>query len=354
VKVSKQGIDKSRRRALAAAVLVLAGCGNLSLIDSFYQEAPGQLRFSPPDPVIPLDTAFTFTVMGGFPPYSIVSGSVTPLPLDDHTWEFPAQASSGDFPIQVSDWAGKTMMSEVRVRAEGGLVLNVSEVTLPEGIGWTFTVSGGIPPYTWELNGVYQATGSSYPFVSSVQGTYFVDVVDFLGASHVATVQVVPNTIGLDPLSITPGSAVMIAGGMVAFTALGGDGNYTFSVNAPADGTIVNANPATYTAPGTTGTYTITLADTGGGLVHSNAVVTTSGTLPVLSPGSVTVSVLDDQVQFNASGGTSPYTYLTNKPEIGSIDPDTGLYTQLAAGNVVVTVVDSDGLKDNTLVRWNP
>jgi hypothetical protein len=88
--------------------------------------------------------------------------------------------------------------------------------------------------------------------------------------------------------------------------------------------------------------------------VQADAIVTASGTLPLLSPNSVTVSVIGDQVQFSASGGSGTFTYSTNRPAFGSIDPVTGLYQQLGAGNVVVTVVDEDGLKDNTAVRWNP
>ena len=100
----------------------------------------------------------------------------------------------------------------------------------------------------------------------------------------------------------------------------------------------------------------IDVADGSGPPGESAAVVvTTTGTLPVLSPGSVTVSAVGDEVQFSASGGSPlSYTFSTNKPAVGSIDPVTGLYRQLAAGNVVVTVVDAAGLKDNTAVRWNP
>ncbi len=351
----KQGID-GRWRALAAAglVLAIAGCGDLSLVGSLQQEAPGPLRFSPPDPVIPLQTALTFTVMGGIPPYSLVSGTVTPV--NANTWEFPAQTSSGDFPIQVSDWAGKTVRSDVRV-TPGAPGLNVTEVTLPVGASWTFTVvSGGVGPFSWELDGVSQATGSSYYFTSSVTGIYVVTLIDSLGASQVATAQVVPSGINMDPLSITPASAVMIPGGTVAYTALGGSGSYHFSVPA-AQGTIIDANPATYTAPPGTGTYTITLTDTGGGLPSSataQAFVTATGTLLVLTPSSVTVSVVGDGVQFTTSGGTPPYTYTSNKPVIGSIDPVTGLYMQQGVGPVLVTVKDKDGLTDKATVKWKP
>jgi hypothetical protein len=88
--------------------------------------------------------------------------------------------------------------------------------------------------------------------------------------------------------------------------------------------------------------------------------VTASGSLPLITPNSVTVSVVGDTVQFSASGGTPndpplpPYTYSLNRPDVGSIDAATGLYTQLAAGPVLVTVSDKDGLTDKATVKWKP
>jgi hypothetical protein len=361
----KQGIDglptrlsRVLRRAVAAGgvALMLAACGDLPLVGTLQREAPGALRFSPPDPVIPLNTPLTFTVMGGIPPYSLAPGSVSVTALDDHTWQFPGQLSNGDFPIGVVDWAGKTATSDVRVYAGAGPQLNVTEVTLPVGVAWTFTVvSGGTAPYTWEADGVLKATGSSYSFSSSATGTHVIAVIDSVGVSRVATADVVPSGIGVDPLSIAPTSAVMLPGGSVAYTALGGSGSYSFSASAGAILGSPTANPATYTAPGGTGTYTITLTDAGGGSpVFADATVTASGTLPLITPNSVTVSVVGDTVQFTASGGTAPYSYSLNRPDVGSIDALTGLYTQLAAGPVLVTVSDKDGLTDKATVKWKP
>jgi hypothetical protein len=349
-----------RRAPVAASVLAagvaltLAACGNLSLIGSLHRESPGELRFSPSTVAIPLETPATLTATGGISPYHLVSGAVNPL--DDHTWEFPAQLSIigdwQDFPVQVSDAAGKTATAVVRVYAVGP-VLNVTAVTLLESVGWTFTVTGGLPPYAWEQDGMSKGAGTSYPFFSADQGSYTVAVFDSLSYSQAATVEVVPSGIGIDPLSITPGRAVMVPGGRVAFTALGGDGNYTFS--APDGGTVDSANPATYVAPGAVGAYAVSVADGSGGLaVSAEVIVTATGTLPVLFPGSLTISAVDTEVQFSASGGTPPYAYSSGKPAIGSIDLETGLYRQLAEGNVLLKVEDAAGLTDHTLVRWKP
>jgi hypothetical protein len=350
----KGGSLRAAAIILAAGIaLALPACGNLSLVDTLQQEDPGELRFSPADPVVAVGADLTISVMGGIAPYSIVSGAVTSL--DEHTWEFPA-TSAGSFPIQVSDGVGKTMETIVTVYSGGEPALNVTEVTLPEGVGWTFTVNGGTPPYDWELDGALQPEGAapnaSYDFLPAPEGTYVVEVLDSAGVSQAAIVTVAPSGVGVEALSLTPLSVVVITGGTVAFTALGGDGNYSFSATG---GTIDNANPATYVAPGAVGTYAVNVADGSGPPgVSAQVIVTATGTLPLLSPGSVTVSVVNDEVQFSASGGSPPYTFYTNKPALGSIDPVTGLYRQLDAGNVVVTAEDASGLKDNTLVRWSP
>jgi hypothetical protein len=343
-----------------ALALALAGCGDMSLVDSLQRESPGDLRFSPGTAAVPLDTSLTLTVVGGIWPYSLVSGAVTPsgdvTPVDDDTWQFPAQTSiTGDwqdFTIGAADGAGVTATAVVRVYA-GGPTLNVTELTLPQGVGWTFSASGGAAPYTWEVDGATVASGTdSYAFSSTVENTYLVSVIDSLDHSQVAIVTVVPDGVGVDPLSISPVSAVILPGAAIAFTALGGDGTYAFS--APDGGTIDNANPAIYVAPTTIGSYVARVADSDGASASAKVIVTATGTLPVLFPTSAIVSVIGEELQFNASGGSPPYTYSSNKPDIGSVDPSTGLYRQLLAGNVVVTAADSGGLKDNTLVKWKP
>lgn len=350
----------------AALVLAAAGCGDLPLVDTLQRESPGELRFSPSSAAVPSETSYTFSVTGGITPYSITSGSVTVASVGENTWQFPGQtvtAGYQDFPLGASDWAGKTTSAVLRVYSGMAPQLNVSEVILPAGASWTFQASGGLPlpDYAWEVNGAPQPSGpspnDSYVFAFTAPGAYVVAVFDSLDASHAATVEVVTNTAG-GPLSITPTSAVVLPGGTIAFTALGGNLDYDFS--CPDGGSIDNTNPASFVAPAGTGSYRILLTDSGGGgPVEAVAEVTSTGEALVISPSGPTVSAVGDEVQFSASGG-SPYTaepyytFSTNKADMGTVDPATGLYRQMGEGNVVVSVMDSAGLKDNTLVKWKP
>jgi hypothetical protein len=73
----------------------------------------------------------------------------------------------------------------------------------------------------------------------------------------------------------------------------------------------------------------------------------------VLSPESPPVATVGEQIQFSASGGLPPYRFSTAPSPHGSIDPVTGLYTQITeAKDVKVIVIDQAGNTDSTFVLW--
>jgi hypothetical protein len=334
-------------------VLLLAGCGDLSLVDALQGDSPGELRFSPVAALVPEQTAFAFTILGGFLPYDIALNA-TLTPKDDRTWIFEGGEVTdpditANYTIEVTDLLGKTATAVVTVYKLSPLTLNVQEVTLVQGDSWTFTVTGGLSPYTWELEDEPQApvpdTDNAFTYEAGAEGTYTLSVTDSIEVSRIATVLVVPVP---PALQITPTSASVLTGGQLAFTALGGTSTYSFSATG---GSITNTNPATYTAPGTAGTRTISVTD---GVDTVLATVSVIEAPPlVLSPESPTVSAVGDTVQFTASGGTPPYSFSSKKPWWGSMDAETGLYTQLRKYRKVgVAVRDAAGTLVTTVVKW--
>jgi hypothetical protein len=361
-----------KRRALlalvcivAAIALALAGCGDLPLVGTLQGESRGDLRFSPTAALIPLGRDLTLSVTGGIYPYDIVSGAVTQE--SDVTWLFPAQTAitgtSEDFPIVVTDRAGKLATATVTVYALPPLELNVTEVTIVLGGSFNFTVTGGQSPYTWAVEGVPQppdpdadpTLNEIFTFTPAAAGIFWVSVMDALPMSCAATVTVVEAPAAGTPLEITPTSAAVLSGGQLSFTALGGTGPYTFSAE-PGLGTFVypNANPATYTAPAVVDVtvVTVTLTDDYNGDFVTATVKVTVNPL-TLFPIGPTVSAIRDTVQFKASGGTGPgtYTFTTGQEEEGTID-STGLYTQWGIRNNLVTVKDAAGSKVNRQVKF--
>ena len=341
-----------------AAVGALAGCGDLSLYDALESDSPGGLRFSPSAALVPENTAFTFSVLGGFLPYDIAVGAAI-IPKDDHTWEFPPTiVTSGEsqvFTLTATDLLGKVATAEVTVYKLPPLVLSVQNVTLLEGDSWTFSVTGGKSPYAWFLDNTPQGAGGSYVFPATAAGSYTVSVTDTIGVARAALVQVVPAPPPGSPLAIMPASVTVLVGHTVIFTAMGGSGSYTFSASGGAITPEPDGNPATYVA-GTKGSQTVSV---GAGSETANAAVTVV-TSPVqalaLSPDSPTVSAVDDTIEFAASGGTAPYGFSTDHPAWGSISATgafTGLYTQLEANrNVMVRVTDANGTSVSTMVKW--
>ena len=58
---------------------------------------------------------------------------------------------------------------------------------------------------------------------------------------------------------------------------------------------------------------------------------------------------------FTATGGVTPYTYSLSATDIGTMVPDTGVFTALAiAGTATVTAVDSTGVSGTTTVTVLP
>ena len=354
------------RLALGAAgltlLLALAGCGDLSLLQALKGDSPGELRFSPSTVLIPERTDFTFTVLGGFTPYEISLGAGV-TPKGGNTWVFPGKDISAEselFTVEATDLLGQKATAEVTVYAVASpLELNVSEITLLVGQSWSFTATGGSGGYAWavdDLTADPPPSPDTFPYVAVTPGGHTVTVTDSVGVSRSAAVTVLLY----DPaasLEISPPEVTVLVGGTAYFTALGGSGAYTFEVLPGGAGgifSVANSNPAAYSAPATAGSDTIKLTDDAGGTASATVSVVPAGNPPVLSPESPTVSVIGDTIQFSASGGTGlgTYTFSTNKPGTGYIDPVTGSYVQLKEGHVVVTVRDQDGLTDNTLVKF--
>lgn len=335
----------------AALSLGLGGCGDLSLYGALEGDGGGEFRLSPQAAKVAEDTAFTFEALGGFTPYNIaITGGLTAK--DDHTWEFPPTTITGateDFLIEATDLLGNTATATITVFDPAiQPVLNQQAVTLTVGESFDFTVASGTPPFTWTLDEeVVQADdASTYSHTFSIAGSYTVGVTDALGFYCGATVTVVSST-----LTISPTAAWVLVGGTLSFKAYGGDGSYDFSADG---GVITDTNPATYTAPGTAGTHTVTLRDGADPpqTVTASVIVVSEVPEPLeLQPLSPTVSV-GDPFQFIAKGGIPPYVFSTNKPAAGYIDAETGLYTHVLINkNVIVSVRDAGGNLAQTTVK---
>jgi hypothetical protein len=156
--------------------------------------------------------------------------------------------------------------------SNSSIVINPSTPQVNKGGNLTFVAFGGTLPLSWSLSntqiGAIDAlTGvfTSNQAAPQVAGTSTVTVVDAVGDSDTATIQVLPNA-----LAITPGSSTQNTAGSQAFTVTGAGTN-------PLVATIANNN--------TSSTFAIPT------LVTTAALVTVTFTIPSTAEGNQTLTI---------------------------------------------------------------
>lgn len=355
------GKQRGRNEALrfrafiaAIAVLVLSGCGDLSLVNLLNNESQGEFRLSPETVNLQVGKEFAFTATGGFTPYNyeIVSG------LGgfgkEQTWVYKAPDDIGtadyiEVTIQATDQLGNSDTATVRVFKPFSIVGDTAvTMQLPGSV--TIQAAGGVTPYSWAVDGTADPFGTNpYLYIPTTEGAHVVNVTDDIGNYKEVTITVLPSK---PPLTIDPVAAGVQKGGTVSFAAFGGAGIYSWSATA---GSISAAgSQAIFTAPSSPGTVTVILSDGPNSQVTATVTVTADPIQRlVLSPDDPTVAAVGDTVQFCATGGVPPYRFTSAPSPHGSVDPVTGLYTQKTAEkHVKVTVTDQVDSTDSTFVHW--
>ena len=161
--------------------------------------------------------------------------------------------------------------------SNSGIVINPSTPQLNKGGTLTFVAFGGTLPLSWSLSntqiGAIDAGTGVFTSIQAggvqVAGTSTVTVVDAVGDSDTATIQVLPNA-----LVIAPGSSTQNTAGTQAFTVTGAGTN-------PLAATIANNN--------TSSTFALPT------LVATAVNVTVTFTIPSTAEGNqtLTISILD-------------------------------------------------------------
>jgi outer membrane protein assembly factor BamB len=198
---------------------------------------------------------FTSSVTGGISPYTYqwflndtpVSGAT------GATWTFtPDSSNSFAVYLNVVDNVGLSAKSNiVSITVSGALSVNVTptNVTMDARQSRTFTstVSGGIPPYTyqWYLNGTAYsgATSLSWAFIPSSSGFYtvYVNVTDkggLMAKSDIASVTVNPEL----SVSVSPTSVTMGVSESQLFTSSVSGGAPTYSYQWTLNGSLVSTS----------------------------------------------------------------------------------------------------------------
>ncbi|MGA1823833.1 MAG: Ig-like domain-containing protein [bacterium] len=296
-----------------------------------------------PPPYVSGDTA-TFQATGGLDPYA---WDISLAPANPENW---VQSTSVGYIDANSGTYHATAIGTILVRARDASSCSESIILCPEisishspdinftpGDTTTFSAAHGTPPYSWltanttigvidQDTGVFTQLGTGYTHVT---------VIDYNGCRG----QVQTCT----QISITPQDPNCVPGGFIFFSTSNGQSPYTWYTSDESVGTI-GFNTGLFEAVDY-GHATVTVIDADG--CQGQTTVTTC---PVISidPESPRYDASEEDT-FGAVGGTTPYSWESSEPSIGSIN-DSGYFLASARGRTTITVTDSNGCQKQTVV----
>lgn len=157
--------------------------------------------------------------------------------------------------------------------SNSNIVINPSSPKINKGGTLTFAAFGGTLPLSWSISNtaigaIDAGTGvfTSNQAAPQVAGTSTITVVDAVGDTDTATIQVLPNF-----LTVTPGSSTQSVAGTEVFTVAGSSGNGLVATIAN------NSTTSTFTLPTLTITATtVTVAYTKPSVAEGNQTFTIS------------------------------------------------------------------------------
>ena len=274
------------------------------------------------------DGSFTITVSGGIAPYTYESNGN--LQVDNPTF---TGLDSGTHAVSVTDANGCQAFVTANIfDADGPQIDNITITDATCGNadgGFTIVASGGIPPYTYSVNGISQIDNPN--FTDFASGTYLVIVEDSNGCITTASFTInEEDAPSINNISTTDASCGQTNGSIDVIVS-GGVPPYTFVLDGMTTSTGIFTNlPA--------GFYTITVVDANG--CESNAIA-------VINEDNLNLSIpfisnpcgqADGVISVSADGGTPPYTYDLD----GTVQSD-GNFENLPAGQYTLVITDDDG-----------
>ncbi len=323
-----------------------AGTWNVTVTDANGCSATGSVTIGQPSPFDASVTIDHTVLCNGQANGQATVSVANPSPLITYLWSPSGQTtatatglSAGNYTVTVAvnatcDTTIALVLTEPGVLTP--LAVQNQAVSCSGGNDGVALVSqlGGTAPFTFLWNDPNLQTGASASGLAS--GTYQVVVTDVNGCTASTTVLISePQPV---TVSVVTNAALCNGGasGSATATAVGGNGNFTFQWNDPANQTGSTASNLT------AGSYNVVATDALGCTGTFTGAIVTEPT-PVLVGGAITNVTCFGQntgiIAANATGGTAPYTFLWDDPSAQTSATATGL----AAGTYVVTITDANG-----------
>ncbi len=243
-----------------------------------------------------------------------------------------------------------SLFAALKGDSPGELRFSPNSALVPEKTDFAFTVTGGFTPYEVGISGslaVREGTTWLFPGrdIAGQSQLFTIQATDLLGNTATAevTVYAVTSTLQLSVSEVT-----LIAGDSWTFTATGGSGGYTWTVDhVPVDPAPTPDDTYTYvsSAPGS---YTVAVTDSIG--LSQAAAVTVRAydpTAPLeITPIAATVEV-NGTLILSALGGTGTYSFSALRGSFAAVDANPATYTA-PAGSGPDTISLSDGIETVT------
>ena len=343
---------------LLAAILSfgLASCGGGGGYDG--DTGPNtSLRMSPLLSDVGLSVGYVAKVARitqGVEPYFVLSSdpSVSAQLLEDGTLVVRGNApGTSTVSVQDSSVNQKSISLKVEVKSKALSSSVGTSLTLGAGESRTFTVTGGMAPYTVSSNNnsivsVTSQMGGVITITGRSNGTASLLITDDIGATLQVSV-----TVNAPEFSVSPETATGQVGTEMVFTILGGVGPYSAVSSAPAVATVSVSGDTARAQLRTQGTSTLTFRDSTGQSVV--VTLTSTQTLPPLSisPGTSSGQVGTNLI-FTVIGGAGPYSAISSNPSVANANVSGSIISVSlnAAGTSTITVLDSKGQNTSATV----
>jgi hypothetical protein len=300
---------------LLELILVLAGCGDISLNQLLENQEPGEFTVNPRVVNLEVGKELALSASGGFKPYQFVwvSGP-NPDDLDTEKGIYKAPDSIGGSTESVVlkgvDYFNAEI--ETQITVHNSLTLNKTTHTMKETETFDFDPIGGIGPFAFTLNGAIDPSLNFWTgwFDPAGPGIYIVEVTDSIDNMAMARVTVLEEgtALAIDPLAAN----VVIDGPSVTFTAVNSSPTPSFSRDPAIGDWNTSGVQATFSvsSPESPQIVMIILEDGGETVTaQANIVASDPGPLYVVPPPYKPGYKIDREsgLIFTVSGGVRPY-----------------------------------------------
>ncbi|MBH1965973.1 MAG: hypothetical protein I8H77_16630 [Comamonadaceae bacterium] len=288
------------------------------------------------------------TISQGVKPYHILSSdpSVSAQLLDDGTVLVMGNSTgTSKVAIQDSSVNQASVSFDVTVKVQALATSVGNALSLQAGESSTFTITGGVAPYTVESNNnsiarVTSQTGGVITVTGQAGGSAALLITDSIGSTlQMAVTVTAPN------FNITPSPATGMVGTGLVLSISGGTGPFTaISSNPSIASATINGSTLNVSLL-SAGTSTVTVRDARGQSTNVAVTATAVATAEMsVSPPSGSGQVGTNMILL-VSGGIGPYSVVSSNPTIvgAAVSGNRITASFLAAGTSTLTVIDSIG-----------